>query len=72
MNAYESLISGLGFASFAYISAFGVFVVAAMYASPMCCCASSNEWKMVRGPVEIYKVDGIGEDSGLMFSEDGP
>ena len=70
VNAYESLVAGLGFASFAYICAFVIFAVAAMYVSPLCCCASVNEWKMVKGPVEIYKVDGLGEDAGLIFSEE--
>ncbi len=69
VNAYESLVAGMGFASFAYICAFAVFAVAAMYVSPLCC-ASGNEWKMVKGPVEIYKVDGLGEESGLIFSEE--
>ena len=75
-NAYESLAAGLGFASFAYICAFVVFAVAALYASPLCCCASGNEWKMAKGPVEIYKVDGLEldedrEESGLMLKEEG-
>ena len=70
VNAYESLVAGLGFASFAYICAFVIFAVAAMYVSPLCCCASVNEWKMAKGPVEIYKVDGLGEDAGLIFSEE--
>jgi len=51
-SSEKALAGGFGFAAFAYIIAFLLFVIAAIYVSPLIC-GSPNERKMINSPQEI-------------------
>jgi hypothetical protein len=51
-ESFEALASGYGFASFCFIVAFLLFMVAAVCISPLMC-GSTNEKKVIRAPQEV-------------------
>ena len=53
-----------GFASFLYIIAFFLLVIAAIYASPMIC-GSANEKKMMSTPQEVETGFAVSDSSGV-------